>query len=111
MDSLRIDRLLCYLRFVRTRSRAAALVDGGHIRCDGQRVTRHSHPVGAGATLTLPIGETVRVVRIDSLPDRRGSAAQAQGHYTVLDPRGQSDLAALETGHGGPDCANEDHRP
>src|SRR3546814_14553614 len=40
--SIRLDKLLWYLRFARSRSIAQAMVAAGHIRLDGRRVTRAS---------------------------------------------------------------------
>ena len=85
---VRIDRLLCYLRFVRTRSAAHRLVDEGHIRRNGERVTRASRDVGAGDILTLPLGGSVRLVEILTLPERRGPPREAQACYRELDPNG-----------------------
>ena len=84
---MRIDRLLCFLRFCRTRSRAADLVADGHIRRNGERVTRASQPVAVGDVLTIPLGKTVRLIEILALPDRRGPSREAQACYRPLDPR------------------------
>lgn len=84
---MRIDRLLCYLRFVRTRSQAQKLVDEGHIRCNSTRVTRHSHEVAIGNVLTFALGDTVRIVEILDLPVRRGPPAEARNCYRLLDPQ------------------------
>lgn len=81
---MRIDRLLCYLRFTRSRALAAIMVKRGIIRCNGQRVSRISHPVAAGDVLTLPTGKTIRIIEILELPDRRGSALAAAGFYRDL---------------------------
>ena len=83
---MRIDRLLCYLRFVRTRSQAQKLIEQGHIRCNAERVTRHSHAVQCADVLTLPLGNSVKIVEILALPERRGPAADAQACYRCLDP-------------------------
>ncbi len=48
---MRIDRLLCNLRFVRTRSLAAKLAATGHLRRNGIRVTRPSQEVAEGDVL------------------------------------------------------------
>lgn len=85
---VRIDRLLCYLRFVRTRSAAHRLVDKGHIRRNGERVTRCSRDIAAGDILTLPLGNAVKLVEILSLPERRGPPREAQACYRELDPHG-----------------------
>lgn len=85
--SIRLDKLLWYLRFARSRSIAQAMIAAGHIRLDGRRVTRSSCAVQPGATLVLPLGERIEVVRLLSLPGRRGPASEAQAHYVRLDAR------------------------
>lgn len=94
---MRIDRLLCTLRFVRTRSLAQALVTSGHVRRNGERVTRASCEVRTGDVLTLPLGSRVRLVKVLALPERRGPPREAQACYRELDPQGQSDIAAGQT--------------
>ena len=79
--SLRLDKLLWYLRFARSRSIAQAMVAAGHIRLDGRRVTRASAAVHVGATLVLPVGERIEVIRLVALPERRGPAPAAQACY------------------------------
>ncbi len=83
---MRIDRLLCYLRFVKTRSQAQSLIDTGHVRCNSARILRTSQTVQPEDVLTIPLGKRVLVVQILSLPERRGSAAEARSHYQLLDP-------------------------
>ena len=86
---MRIDRLLCYLRFVRTRSQAHQLVDAGHIRCNGMRVERDSYAVSIGDVLVIPTGKAVRIIEILEIPERRGPSAFARSCYRVLDPQGE----------------------
>ncbi|SBV31240.1 RNA-binding S4 (fragment) [uncultured Sphingopyxis sp.] len=83
--SIRLDKLLWFLRFARSRSIAQAMVAAGHIRLDGRRVTRSSCAVHAGATLVLPVGERIEVIRLLTLPLRRGPAPEAQACYVRLD--------------------------
>ena len=83
--SIRLDKLLWYLRFARSRSIAQAMVTAGHIRLDGRRITRPSASVHAGATLVLPVGERIEVIRLLTLPGRRGQAPEAQACYIRLD--------------------------
>ncbi len=90
---MRIDRLLCYLRFVKTRSMAHRLIDEGHVRRNGQRVCRASQPVTEGDVLTIPLGENVLVAQICALPNRRGPPAEAQLCYLSLDPQAQTAIA------------------
>lgn len=84
--SIRLDKLLWYLRFARSRSIAQAMIAAGHIRLDGRRITRASAAVHAGATLVLPVGEQIEVIRLLALPLRRGPAPEAQGCYVRLTP-------------------------
>lgn len=83
---MRIDRLLCQLRFVRTRGAAQRLVEEGHIRRNGERVLRPSRDVEVGDILTLPLGNRVRLIEVLALPERRGPPREAQDCYRELDP-------------------------
>ena len=83
--SIRLDKLLWFLRFARSRSLAQAMVAAGHIRLDGRRITRSSCAVHVGQTLVLPVGERIEVVRLLSLPGRRGPAPEARACYQSLD--------------------------
>lgn len=83
-SSLRIDRLLWMLRLAHSRGAAQDIVAAGHIRRNGQRVTRMAQPVCAGDVLTVPVGRAIRVIALDSLPSRRGPASEAQSHYHDL---------------------------
>lgn len=84
--SIRLDKLLWFLRFARSRSLAQAMIAAGHIRLDGRRVTRSSCAVHVGATLVLPVGERIEVIRLVTLPVRRGPAPEAQACYLRLEP-------------------------
>jgi len=83
--SIRLDKLLWYLRLARSRSIAQATIAAGHIRLDARRVTRPSCAVHAGQTLVLPVGEDIAVLRLVSLPVRRGPPREAQTCYRRLD--------------------------
>ncbi|MBT8388156.1 MAG: hypothetical protein KJP13_00715, partial [Altererythrobacter sp.] len=50
---MRIDRLLVYLRLARTRSRASAMVEAGHMRHNGRHITRTSEEIHVGDVLTF----------------------------------------------------------
>lgn len=93
---MRIDRLLVYLRFARTRSKACAMIDAGHMRLNTSRVARHSEPIQPGDVLTFMVGNDVRIVEIVSLPDRRGPPGMARSHYRELDRDGETALAAKQ---------------
>lgn len=98
-QSLRIDRLLVYLRFARTRSAALALIETRALRRNRNHVLRRAEQARIGDVLTLMVGGTVRVIELTSLPDRRGSPAEARSHYREvdedsLDPKAQITIAA-----------------
>lgn len=93
---MRIDRLLCNLRFVRTRTLAARLVGQGYLRRNGLRVLRPSQEVAVGDVLTIPLRAGVRLIEVLALPEKRGPARDAQGCYRVLDQSSESDIGAAE---------------
>lgn len=82
---MRVDRLLVYLRFARTRSAARAMIEGGALRRNRKHVRRVSEIVAIGDVLTLAVGDEVRVVEVVTLPDRRAPPALAASCYRDLD--------------------------
>lgn len=90
---MRIDRLLVFLRFARTRSRARNLIEEGHIRHNGKRVQRSSDEIRVGDVLTLPLGSDVKIVEVLGLPERRGPPLMAKSHYRMLDRGAENAIA------------------
>ena len=82
---MRIDRFLHYIRLVKSRTAAQALVEQGHIRVDGKRMLKCAGEVRAGQVIALPLRGAIRVLRITALPARRGPAVEAHHHYEELD--------------------------
>jgi ribosome-associated heat shock protein Hsp15 len=78
---VRIDRFLFFIRLVKSRTLAQALVEEGHIRLDGRRVEKSSEEVRVGSTLAFPLRDKVRVLRVLDLPSRRGPAQEARACY------------------------------
>ncbi|MGB3472951.1 MAG: S4 domain-containing protein [Erythrobacter sp.] len=78
---MRLDRLLVYLRFARTRSIARAMIESRALRRNRKHVRRPSENVAIGDVLTLCIGDDIRVVEVLSLPNRRASPALAKSFY------------------------------
>ena len=81
---MRIDRFLHCIRLAKSRSLAQALVEAGHVRIDRKRVTKPSEEVRAGSIIALPLRGEVRILRVISLPVRRGPAPEARGCYEEL---------------------------
>jgi ribosome-associated heat shock protein Hsp15 len=69
---------------VKSRTLAQALVETGHLRIDGRRVTKPSDEIRAGSILALPLHGRVRVLKVLALPLRRGPASEARGCYEEL---------------------------
>lgn len=97
--TLRIDKLLWFLRLAKTRGIAQRLVAEGHVRRNGARVVRCHEPIGPGDVLTLPLAARVRVIEVLALPVRRGPASEAQACYRGLDDAGLDD-GSLDDGAG-----------
>ena len=85
MTALRIDKLLWFLRFVKSRSAGQTLAETGHIRRNGIRIERAAAAIGIGDVLVIPAAIGVRVIEIQVLPDRRGPPTEAQACYRTLD--------------------------
>jgi ribosome-associated heat shock protein Hsp15 len=82
---VRVDRFLFFIRLVKSRTLAQALVEEGHIRVDGKRITKPSEEVRAGSVVALPLNGKTRVLEVLSLPGRRGPAAEARACYREVD--------------------------
>jgi ribosome-associated heat shock protein Hsp15 len=104
---MRIDKLLWFLRFARTRASAQAMTEEGHIRLNGRRVERAHVKVAAGDVLVLPLPAGVRIIELLALPIRRGPAAEAQSCYRVLDESRDFPIAAANCN----DAAEGDLQP
>jgi ribosome-associated heat shock protein Hsp15 len=108
-DRQRIDRWLWHARLVRTRTLAAELAESGRVRLNGGRVTASSRAVKIGDVLTVALGDTVKILKVQGLSERRGGAPDAQALYEDLSPppapREQPEkdaVASREPGSGRP---------
>lgn len=80
----RLDKWLWHARVVRTRTSAADLVEAGHVRVNGTRISQPSHPVKTGDVLTVALDARVRVLRVEGQAERRGDATAARALYAEL---------------------------
>lgn len=83
---IRLDKWLWHARFFKTRGLSAKLVSSGHVRVNGDKVSKPAHAVGPGDVLTFPQARDIRVVRIVAIGTRRGPATEARALYDDLDP-------------------------
>lgn len=81
---MRLDRYLHCIRLVKSRTLAQSLIETGYVRIDGKRVEKPSEDVRIGSTIALPLRGQVRVLRVLSLPERRGPAREALSCYEEL---------------------------
>lgn len=81
---MRIDRFLHCIRLVKSRTLAQSVIDEGYVRVDGKRVEKASEDVRVGSTVALPLHGKVRVLKVLSLPERRGPPAEARACYEEL---------------------------
>ena len=84
-ETLRLDKFLWFARIVKTRSLAQALAEQGRLRLAGRVIDRAHAPVRIGDVLTFAHRGEVRVLRVESLPARRGPPAEARQLYSELD--------------------------
>jgi ribosome-associated heat shock protein Hsp15 len=83
---MRLDKFLWFVRLAKTRTLAQEIAEAGHMRIDGRVVDRAHAAVRIGNVLSFPLHGRVRVIRIEALPARRGTAPEAQACYTDLSP-------------------------
>ena len=69
------------IRLAKSRTLAQAIVDEGHFRIDGRRAGKPSEEVRPGSILALPLHGRVRILRVLSIPSRRGPPAEARACY------------------------------
>lgn len=83
-DSLRLDKFLWFARIVKTRALAQALAEMGRLRLNNRVVDKAHAPVRAGDVLSFAQRGTVRVLKVEALPVRRGPPAEARALYSEL---------------------------
>jgi ribosome-associated heat shock protein Hsp15 len=78
--SVRIDRWLWAARMYKTRSQAAAAIEGGKVRVNDAR-PKTGAPVRVGDVVRVRHGPIERTVLVSGLAERRGRAAEAAGLF------------------------------
>ncbi len=85
-DRQRLDKWIWYARFARTRTAAQDLIESGHVRIGGRRVTSAAHALRYGDVLTIAAPHATAVVRVIGLGARRGDAASVAELYEPVNP-------------------------
>ena len=81
---VRIDRFLHCIRLVKSRTLAQSIIESGHVRIDGKRVEKSSDEVRTGSVVAFPLRDRIRIIRVLTLPVRRGPSAEARACYEEL---------------------------
>ena len=81
---MRIDRFLFFIRLAKSRTLAQHIILEGRVRIDGKRAEKASDEVRIGSVVALPLHDRVRILRVLSLPSRRGPANEARSCYEGL---------------------------
>ena len=106
---IRLDKWLWHARFFKTRTLAAKVVSGGHVRVNSSKVSKPSAAVVADTVLTFPQGNHIRVIKIVALGTRRGPASEAQTLYEDLSPS-EENIPKEQTQRGGVRPTKKDRR-
>jgi ribosome-associated heat shock protein Hsp15 len=69
------------------------MIEGGHMRRNGQHITRTSEEIHVGDVLTFMLGTQVKIIEVIQLPERRSSPEMARSHYRELDRNTKSAIA------------------
>jgi ribosome-associated heat shock protein Hsp15 len=86
-DSLRLDKFLWFARIVKTRALAQTMAEQGRLRLNGRVIDRAHSAVRVGDVLSFALRGAVRVLKVEALPARRGSPAEARSLYSDLPER------------------------
>ena len=84
-DWQRLDKWLWCARFMKARAECARLIALGHVRLNRQATDKPHARVRPGDVITLPLRDTVQVVRVLSLAARRGPAPEARALYELVE--------------------------
>jgi ribosome-associated heat shock protein Hsp15 len=105
MDSTRVDRWLWAVRLTKTRPDAAEACRGGHVRVN-DRVAKPSTVVSPGDEVRVRVGDTMRIVEVARVIQKRVGAPDAATCYLDRTPPPPPTLAvpvaARDRGAGRP---------
>jgi ribosome-associated heat shock protein Hsp15 len=82
----RIDKWLFFTRVAKSRSLAQALVSGGKVAVNGQRIAQSSVQVKAGDMVAVTLERRDVVLKVVGPGDRRGPYEEARLLYEDLSP-------------------------
>ena len=101
-EKLRVDKWLWHARFFKTRTLAAKIVAGGHLRVNSRKAEKSSTCVVAGDVLTFAQEKRVRVIKVLALGTRRGPSSEAKLLYEDLSSIQERNVSAPKFDRKGP---------
>ena len=90
---MRVDKWLWHARFFKTRTLAAKVVAGGHLRVNSRKAEKSSNCVVAGDVLTFAQEKRIRVIKVVALGTRRGPSSEAKLLYEDLSSRQECNVS------------------
>ena len=81
---LRLDKFLWCARIARSREACGALIIEGAVRINRQITDKPHARVRIGDVISIRLRSQIRVWRVLKLPDRRGTATEAQSLYAEI---------------------------
>ena len=97
-EGLRLDKFLWFARIVKTRALAQSMAEEGRLRIGGRLIDRAHAPVRVGDVLSFAQRGSVRVLRVEALPVRRGPPAEARALYREVPEGGEPEPLTSEGG-------------
>lgn len=86
MQRQRLDKWLWHVRVVKARTSAAALVEAGRVRVNGNRQKAPGHALKIGDVVTVALDHRARILKVTGFSERRGDAEAALALYIDLQP-------------------------
>jgi ribosome-associated heat shock protein Hsp15 len=82
----RLDKWLWFVRVVKSRTSAAALVADGKVRINRERASKPSQTLRVGDVVTVAVHARIRVLKVLGIGARRGPPAEARRLFEDLTP-------------------------
>ena len=102
-EKLRVDKWLWHARLFKTRTLAAKVVAGGHLRVNSRKAEKPSTCVVVGDVLTFAQEKRIWVIKVVALGTRRGPSSEAKLLYEDLSSSPEHHVSAPKSdGKGRP---------
>jgi len=85
----RLDKWLWFARVVKSRTRAAQLIEEGRVRLNRRKAAKASQTLRPGDVVTLALGGQLRILKVLAPGARRGPPGEARLLYAPLSPPGE----------------------